>query len=91
MFKKKRLRFQRYAALIRDVARTASEERAAKCGFDLMCGLAAGDSDKRENSWKAYLVNYVKGQSITEEEERDGVWVPAIFYDIKNMYNKKKK
>lgn len=73
----KKMVFCNYAKLIRKIAQEISDERAAKCGYDLMLGLAAGNSEDRAKAWETYLVD-LKNNNSTCDEERDGVWVPAI-------------
>lgn len=77
MLKKKRLKYKSYAALIKEVATTVSEERASKCGYDLMMGLSLGTDEKRAKAWRDYIVER-KNEKELNEELRDGVWVPAI-------------
>ena len=64
-----------HAALIAAVAKEKGEERAAKCGYDLMQGLVKGDDQERAEAW-SHCLKQPTGCGI--DAERDGVWVPAI-------------
>lgn len=66
-----------YADLIKKVAQEVNDERASKCGYDLMMGLQKGNHKDRAKAWERYLVE-VKNNEGHCDEERDGVWVPAI-------------
>lgn len=66
-----------YARLIREVTKSRGDERAAKCGYDLMCGLEEGNADDRARAWKYYLKQPADGPQT--DGLRNGVWVPAIF------------
>ena len=71
-----RKKFKLYANLIKRVAVEKNDERASKCGYDILMGLA-GEGKKvkdRVNAWERFL----KEKTIHTEEERNGVWVPAI-------------
>ena len=69
--------YERYASLIREVSVKKNDERAAKCGYDLLMGLAKGDVDDRAVAWYDWLQDS-DGPSGTTQEQRDGAWVPAI-------------
>ena len=64
----------KYAELIKTVALKKGEERGCKCGFDLMMGIHKGDLKKRVEAWEGYLES-----EAWAEEDRDGIWVPAIY------------
>lgn len=66
-----------YAELIKNVALELGDERASKCGYDLMMGLSLGTDEKRAKAWRDYIVER-KNENESNEELRDGVWVPAI-------------
>ena len=66
-----------YAMLIREVAQKQDDERASKCGYDLLIGLASGDVDDRVRAWRAWL-DAPDSPAGHVQEQRDGVWVPAI-------------
>lgn len=71
-----RKKFKLYADLIQRVATQKNNERASKCGYDIFMGLA-GEGKKvkdRVNAWERFL----KEKTMHNEEERNGVWVPAI-------------
>jgi len=64
-----------FAQLTREVAEKKNDERAAKCGYDLLMGLARGDADERAKAWKDWLEDDSGSETTCE---RDGVWVPAV-------------
>jgi len=66
--------YAKYARLIVSVAREKGDERASKLGYDLFMGMVKGDSEKRYDAW----IGYLKEIDDHIDEERDGVWVPAI-------------
>ena len=66
-----------YASLVREVAQKQGDERGAKCGYDLLMGLAKGDVDDRAEVWQDWLDN-PDGPAGHTQANRDGVWVPAI-------------
>lgn len=68
---------EKYADIVRRVSQEVNDERAAKCGYDLLKGLERGDAKKRAQAWKRYLQECKDGEGHTDTE-RDGVWVPAI-------------
>jgi hypothetical protein len=79
-----RTRVLQYADLVREVATTIqcgdyryAEELAAKCGYDLLRGIHAGNAPARARTWKRYIEECKNNFGHTFEE-RDGVWVPAI-------------
>ena len=67
------MKAKEYANLIKEVAIAKGDERASKCGYDLMCGIDEGNVDERIKAWKKAL----HGEDNTQQE-RNGVWVPAI-------------
>lgn len=71
-------KFAEYAELVKKIAMTVSDERSSKCGYDLLMGLQKGDVDKRLKAWEEFLADKQAGKSDFVDEERDGVWVPAI-------------
>lgn len=64
----------KYTKLIARVAREKGDERSSKCGYDLMMGLVKGDSEDRYDAW----IRYLGEKDDHTDEERDGIWVPAI-------------
>lgn len=62
---------------IQQIALQCGDERAAKAGYDLFGGLITRNALARLKAWQAYLVADKEGGALAEEE-RDGVWVPAI-------------
>lgn len=66
--------YPKYAELIKRVAREKGDERSSKCGYDLFMGIVKGDSKKRYDAW----IDYLKEVDSHTDEERDGVWVPAM-------------
>ena len=72
-----RKKFKLYANLIKKVAVEKNDERASKCGYDILMGLAGEDGGKvkdRVKAWERFLTE----KTMHNEEERNGVWVPAI-------------
>ena len=65
-----------YAQFIKRVAQEKGDERASKCGYDLMMGFARGDVAKRVGAWERYLKETEAQGHV--DSERDGVWAPAI-------------
>jgi hypothetical protein len=68
--------------LAQSIAVNISDERAAKFGYDMMKGIISGNYTKRLNAWIEWYNNYMEGNRDSVDEERDGVWVPAIPYTI---------
>lgn len=66
--------------LAQSIAVNISDERSAKFGYDMMKGMIFGNYVKRLNAWIGWYNNYMQGDTDSVEEERDGVWVPAIPY-----------
>ncbi len=66
------------AEIVKRVAMIAGDERSSKCGYDLFMGLEKGDIDKRLKVWMIYIEDKKAGKTDFIDEERDGVWVPAI-------------
>ena len=71
-----RTKYIEYANLIKDTAFKYGDERASKCGYDLMIGLHKGNDAQRAEAWARYF-NEDKDGSHTDEE-REGCWCPAI-------------
>ena len=71
---------QEFAALVRQISEEKGDERASKCGYDLLMGLAKGDATYRFRAWKEWLVSNFADETTTE---RDGAWVPAISENMK--------
>ena len=71
-------KFAKYAFLVRRVARKVNDERASKCGYDIMMGLSKGDVEDRVEAWEDFLKDYPNGIGCSTQAERDGAWVPAI-------------
>ena len=71
-----RTKYRVYATLIKNIAQKYGDERASKCGYDLMLGLEYGNIDDREVAWERYLAE--EKDSSHTDEERNGVWVPSI-------------
>lgn len=71
-----------YARLVKTISQFVSDERGAKCGYDLWMGYCKGDLEARYKAWIRYL-----GECRDKEDhcdaQRDGVWVPAIMLDNK--------
>lgn len=67
-------KMRKYATLVREVATQKGDERASKCGYDLFCGLATGNAEKRYDAW----IRFLKEKDDHTDSNRDGVWVPAI-------------
>jgi hypothetical protein len=67
----------KFALLVKTVALRVSEERAAKCGYDLLMGFEKGDAEKRYQAWRRYLEEVRKNEPHTDAQ-RDDVWVPAL-------------
>lgn len=68
---------KQYAEIVRRVAQEVGDERASKCGYDLLMGLSEGNAKDRAKAWERYLEEHKTGDGHTDTE-RDGVWVPAI-------------
>lgn len=66
--------------LAQSIAVNVSDERSAKFGYDMMKGIISGNYIKRLNAWIDWYNNYMEGNRDSVDEERDGVWVPAIPY-----------
>lgn len=66
--------------LAQSIAVNISDERSAKFGYDMMKGIISGNYVKRLNAWIEWYNNHMQGDTDSVEEERDGVWVPAIPY-----------
>ena len=66
--------------LAQSIAVNISDERSAKFGYDMMKGIISGNYIKRLNAWIDWYNNYMEGNRDSVDEERDGVWVPAIPY-----------
>jgi hypothetical protein len=62
-----------YADVVRRVAFCLGDERASKCGYDLLMGLVDGDAMKRAQAWERAMAD----KKYTVTQERNGVWVPA--------------
>jgi len=75
---KKKLKIIKRA--IEKVSKESSDERGSKCGYDLVGGILAGDFDGRLKAWERHLGCVARGDTIFTDEERDGIWVPAINY-----------
>ncbi len=71
----------KYAEMVRKVSETMSPQRAEKCGYDLLMGLAKNDAEDRYKAWQRYMDEPEDGGHV--DEERDGCWVPAIEYKPK--------
>lgn len=69
--------YENYALLVRKVSNAAGHERAEKCGYDLLMGLAKGDHKDRAGAWEIYLHEVRHDQGHTDEL-RDGCWIPAV-------------
>lgn len=67
----------KYANIVRNITELVSQERGAKCGYDLWMGYQKGDIDTRYGAWVRYLAEH-RNKQPHSETERDGVWVPAI-------------
>lgn len=64
------------AELIKRVTKEKGDERASKCGYDLFMGLVKDNINDRHDAWIRFL-----GETDDHtDEERDGIWVPAIPY-----------
>jgi len=61
------------ATLIKRVGIEKCDERAAKCGRDIMLGLADGTHCKRYNAWMSWINN-----KSLDMDCRDGMIVPKI-------------
>jgi len=70
-------KFNECAALIREVAQTVNDERASKCGYDLMLALKTDSVDDYMVAWRRYIKEH-KSNEPHNDEQRNGVWVPAI-------------
>lgn len=68
---------EQYADMVRRVAQEIGDERASKCGYDLLMGLVEGNARGRLKSWEIYLKEHERNDGHTETE-RNGVWVPAL-------------
>ena len=66
--------------LAQSIAVNISDERSAKFGYDMMKGMLSDNYIKRLNAWIDWYNNYMEGNRDSVDEERDGVWVPAIPY-----------
>jgi hypothetical protein len=64
--------------LIQSISQNISDERAAKFGYDILRGLQRGNVKERLKSWEDYYIQYKNGEKSFSEEQRDGIWVPAI-------------
>ena len=67
----------KYANLVKNISAFVSDERGSKCGYDLFMGYKKGDIESRYNAWIRFLGEHRDKKPHTEEQ-RDGVWVPAI-------------
>lgn len=68
----KNIKAKEYAELIKEVFLEKADKKAAKCGYDLMCGIDEGNADERAKAWRDSL------NGNDNNEERNGIWVPAI-------------
>ena len=68
------------SSLAASISVNIDDERAAKFGYDMMKGIVSGNYVKRLNAWIDWYNNYMQGNTDSVDEERDGVWVPAIPY-----------
>ena len=76
---------QKYADLIRKVCLEVNDERGSKCGYDLMMGMTKYDANLRAKAWEEFLKEHAGGDNVDSvDEERDGVWVPAISENMKS-------
>ncbi len=66
------------SSLSRSIAFNISDERSSKFGYDMLCGLSEGNFLDRLNAWIDWYNNWLQGDTSSVDEERDGVWVPAI-------------
>ena len=66
--------------LAHSIAVNISDERSTKFGYDMMKGMISGNYVKRLNAWIDWYNNYMEGNQDSVDEERDGIWVPAIPY-----------
>ena len=74
-------KFKKYADLIRRISEEKEDdERASKCGYDIMMGLTSDietyNDEARAKAWEDWLEQ--DPDEPCDDEERDGVWVPAI-------------
>ena len=65
-------------SLAQEIAINVSDERSAKFGYDIMNGIIQGNHVDRLNAWIEWYNNYMQGNRDSVDEERNGVWVPAI-------------
>lgn len=65
---------------IKHVSLESSEEKGSKCGYDLIGGILEGNFDKRLKAWERHLGCVHRGDNVFTDEERDGIWVPALNY-----------
>lgn len=65
------------ADLIQRVEKQAGNERASKCGYDLMHAINDGTTGDIRKVWERFLAEKSRGEGHTDTE-RHGVWVPAI-------------
>lgn len=68
---------RKYAELVAFIAAYTGEERASKCGYDLLRGIEKGNAEDRYQAWICYIKE-IKNKEGHTDTERDGVWVPAI-------------
>ena len=68
MMRNKVQKMRKCAALVREIATQKGDERASKCGYDLFCGMAAGDVEKRYDAW----IRFLEEKDGHTDEERDG-------------------
>lgn len=65
------------AVLIKRVALQAGDERASKCGYDLMHAINDGTSGDIRKAWERFLEEEIRGE-VHIDTERHGAWVPSV-------------
>ena len=75
--------YKKCAELVRDIALEFGDERASKCGYDLLNGMANGSFKKRFNAWVDYLKEGKNGSHTDEQIDNDQ---PAIIYTNGTQY-----
>jgi hypothetical protein len=63
------------------IAKDIGNERSSKFGYDMLNGIKEGNPIARLNAWIEWYNNQMSSSDNGDtEEERNGIWAPAIPY-----------
>jgi hypothetical protein len=68
---------EKAAALIKDIQTNLNSARSSSMGYDIIHGMIEGNVDIRLKAWEEWYQS-VKNNKGVVEEERNGIFVPAI-------------